>query len=131
MSAANLSKLDDFARAYMECALWSSTDNDGEPLDKRHGLADFSPACVASMLADCKRFQSENAADLSPRFVIRCGPSGYSAYQGHDFWLTRNRHGAGYWDGDYEESAGKRLTEASHKYTEVYLYVGDDGLIYS
>ena len=48
----------------------------------------------------------------------------------HDFWLTRNRHGAGFWDGDYEEEAGKKLTEIAHSFGEVHPYVGDDGKIY-
>jgi hypothetical protein len=53
-----------------------------------------------------------------------------SGQGGHDFWLTRNGHGAGFWDGDWPEEVGKRLTEASKKYGEVYLYV-QDGKIFS
>ena len=34
---------------------------------------------------------------------------------GHDFWLN---HGAGFYD---------KLTDASHIYAEINLYVGDDG----
>ena len=29
----------------------------------------------------------------------------------HDFILTRNGHGAGFWDGDWHEPWGERLTE--------------------
>ncbi len=53
-----------------------------------------------------------------------------SRMAGHDFWLTRNRHGAGFWDGDYPEPAASQLTKASHNYGEVSLYVGDDNLIH-
>ena len=42
--------------------------------------------------------------------------------------LTRNDHGAGFWDGDYEH--GDRLTELSRKFKEVTAYVGDDGKIH-
>ena len=49
----------------------------------------------------------------------------------HDFWLTRNHHGAGFWDGDYPEIVGKVLTEISHAFEPVDLYVGDDGKVYS
>lgn len=38
-----------------------------------------------------------------------------------DFWLTRNGHGAGFWDGDWPVPAATRLTEASEKAGEVYL----------
>jgi hypothetical protein len=48
----------------------------------------------------------------------------------HDFWLTRNHHGAGFWDGDYPEPLGKQLTELAHSYGECELYVGDDSKIY-
>ncbi len=50
---------------------------------------------------------------------------------GHDFWLTRQGAGAGFWDGDWPEAAGKRLTESSKTFGETTLYVGDDGKIHS
>jgi hypothetical protein len=51
---------------------------------------------------------------------------------GHDFWLTRNHHGAGFWDrGELDaRGIGKRLTDHAHSYGGVDLYVGDDGRIY-
>ena len=49
---------------------------------------------------------------------------------GHDLLLTRNHHGAGFWDGDWPKGVGKRLTDAADRLGEVYPYVGDDGLIY-
>lgn len=51
----------------------------------------------------------------------------------HDFWLTRNGHGAGFWEpGDYGWSdLGDKLTEFTKHYGEVNLYVGDDGTIYA
>jgi hypothetical protein len=47
----------------------------------------------------------------------------------HDFWLTRNRHGCGFWDGSYKD-LGDRLTNAAQAFGECDLYVGDDGKIY-
>jgi hypothetical protein len=49
---------------------------------------------------------------------------------GHDFWLTRNGHGAGFWDGDWPEPLATVLTDAAHAFGELSPYVGDDGLIY-
>ena len=69
---------------------------------------------VKELIEDCANFQKENAADLEPYDSARAG---------HDFWLTRLRHGAGYWDGDYAEEVGKRLTDAAHAYGEVDLEV--------
>jgi hypothetical protein len=49
---------------------------------------------------------------------------------GHDFWLTSNNHSSGFWDDDYENELGKRLTELSHGYS-MDLYIGDDNKIYN
>ena len=46
---------------------------------------------------------------------------------GHNFWLTRNHHGTGFWDGDYEPY-GDELTDIAHKFGESDPYVGSDGL---
>ena len=47
---------------------------------------------------------------------------------GHDIWLTRNRHGAGFFDHSYENE--KQLTDAAQALKEVDLYLGDDGRLY-
>ena len=121
-------KTDAFTRAYITCAVWSSTDESdeqgGEPLDKNYDASDLAPETLAKMIADCAAFQETNRKDLLP----------WSDEQaGHDFWLTRNRHGAGFWDRGKQYDANgnaERLTNASHVFGEVYLYVGDDGRIY-
>lgn len=111
-------------QAYLECALWASSDNTndqgGEPLDANYSIADIAPESLEQANTDCLTFLEANKKDIS------------LAYEqaGHDFWLTRNGHGAGFWDGDWPKAAGKRLTEASHAYGEVNPYVGDDGKIY-
>ena len=111
-----------FTKAYIEAALWSSTDDDDQPLDENYDISDLAPSTLQGMIEDCKAFQEANAKDID----------GKDEQAGHDFWLTRNGHGCGFWEiPDWEEEAGKRLTEATHTFGEVYLYVGDDGKIYS
>lgn len=121
--------LDDFTRAYLEAALWSETDDDGRPLDERHTLADFEPAAIAAAVADCAAFQAANAADIARGRRMRRNDSSMSTegLAGHDFWLTRNRHGAGFWDGDWTDGAGERLTNSAHGFGERTIYRGDDG----
>jgi len=115
--------MDKFLEAYIVAALWSTTDEStpegGDFLDENYGPDDLTPETVAQMEADCASFRAENAQDIEGR----------EEQAGHDFWLTRCGHGAGFFDGDWPE-AGDRLTEACQKYPEVNLYVGDDGLIY-
>lgn len=117
--------MDAFTAAYIEAALWSSMDNaddqGGEPLEANYGPDEIAPETLVSIQEDCDAFQRDHAADID----------GDLERAGHDFWLTRNHHGAGFWDGDWGDDVGQRLTEASHSYGSVDLYVGDDGLIYA
>ena len=50
-------------------------------------------------------------------------------FAGHDFWLTRNGHGAGFWDRGLGE-VGDRLSNACKAFGSYDLYIGDDGKIY-
>ena len=53
-----------------------------------------------------------------------------AAMAGHDFWLTRNGHGAGFWDGDWPLPYADLLDKAAQAAGTCDLYVGDDGMIY-
>jgi len=127
---------DAYVEAALEAALWSSSDvppdaeNEGAEdyvqLDEWDG--DIAPECMEKMRQDCNKFLDQNWVT-----IYRAEPkSGYGGViqAGHDFWLTRNGHGAGFWDGDWPEDVGAELTEASEAFGEVDLYIGDDGQIY-
>lgn len=126
-------ELDAFALAYVACALWSSNDEStpagGEPFDSNYDVADIAPETLRAMVDDCARFRAENAALLSRA----CDSVGYDwARAGHDFWLTRNGHGAGFWDRDeLPPEVGDGLTAACKRFGGVDLYLGDDGRIYA
>lgn len=112
--------VDAFLNAYIECALWSSTGDDAAPLDDNYGPDDISPECLANMRETCTDFIDANIEDLA----------GIDPEQaGHDFWLTRTGHGAGFWDRGLGDK-GERLSRAAKVYRSVDLYAGDDGLIY-
>ena len=117
--------LDAFTQSYIKTALWSSHDESdeygGEPMGSNYSIDDIHPDTLKGMIEDCDRFQ----ADHSELFE-----NGYET-AGHDFWLTRNGHGAGFWDGDYSDRVGTYLTEQSEKYREVDLYIGDDEMIHA
>lgn len=104
---------------YLECALWSSTDESGASLDE---IASFAPEAEAGALEDCQDF------------VRQCTGAGIRITQdpaqvGHDLWLTRNRHGAGFWDRGLG-TIGERLTQIAHCMGSRDAYVGDDGQVY-
>jgi hypothetical protein len=117
-----------FIDAYVECALWSTIEYDGEgnggdPLDENYMPDDLAPEALTEMRKDCLSFIWTNRAALRE--------SGQDAGQsGHDFWLTRNGHGAGFWDRGLGD-VGEELTRASKPYGSCDLYVGDDGRIYA
>lgn len=104
-----------FLEGYLECAAWLVNEAESED-------APLSSEFIAEATADCAKFEAENADDLAN--------AGDDAQNGHDFWLTRNGHGAGFWDRGYEE-VGERLSEAARKFGECDLYLGDDGRLYS
>lgn len=106
--------MDAFLESYIEAALWSSTDPDTEkPLDDDYCSEDLEPATLEKMRADCERF-----IELAG-WMIAEGDAGKA---GHDFWLTRNGHGCGFWDGDWEEH-GEALTDVCDKFHNVDLYI--------
>jgi hypothetical protein len=112
-------ELDAFTRAYLECALWSSTGDDDQPLDDDHSTDDIAPEALQSAIDDCRSFQADNADDLDGLDAEKSG---------HDFWLTRNGHGAGFWDRGLG-ALGDRLSKASKFYGSCDLYVVD-GKVY-
>lgn len=122
--------MDQFTQAYIKCALWSSSEGEkGEILlDEYDG--DIAPATLARMSADCAAFQQTHTALLEQWYEL----GQREDYAGHDFWLTRNGHGAGFWDRFSDDQSGgaigKALTDAAHAYGEAYLYIGDDGQIH-
>jgi len=126
-----------FSTAYLECALWSSTDDNDDPLDKHDG--EVSLDTLEQMEEDCANFQEANAELLEQAYREpewqaedqRYDKPHYNAEQaGHDFWLTRCGHGTGFWDRGLGD-IGDKLSDACKPYGNVDLYLGDDGKIYS
>lgn len=114
---------------YLECALWSSCDlYTGRPLDEL-GTGAMAAETFDDMACDVWRFLATCWGDVWEDFEIDL--SGIEPEQlGHDLWLTRNYHGAGFWDRGLGE-IGDKLTELAHSYGDVTLYIGDDGKIYA
>jgi len=122
---ASSHKLDTFCLAYVEAALWSSTDNaddsGGEPLDKNYGIMDIDSETLDAMRRDCADFQEQNEKLLAEAY----DHERYDAsYAGHDFWLSRNGHGAGYFDRDLGD-VGDKLQNAAKAFGTFDLYVSD------
>jgi len=69
--------------SYLETALWT------EEFDEQT-IFDFSPESRVRAEKDCRAFVTEaDAREYEPEKV------------GHDFWLSRNGHGSGFFDAEY------------------------------
>jgi hypothetical protein len=81
---------------------------------------DFSPQLELQARADCLRFELENSEALRHAYITE----GYGPQQaGHDFWLTRNGHGAGFWDRHgLDGPVGEALRASAKAFGEVSLY---------
>ena len=109
-----------FVESYLEALVWSSGDESDE----------WNDALVSEDLktradVECRAFLYRVAC-----FIDAEPTAPGMAQAGHDFALTRNGHGAGFWDGDWPVY-GDLLTKASESFGEIDPYAGDDGLIYS
>jgi hypothetical protein len=97
-----------FVAGYWECEDWvigsDTPESEIEP----------SAGYLAEGEADCRDFVEANRelltrSDLTPESA------------GHDFYLTRNYHGAGYWDRGLGE-VGEKLSDATKPYGETCRY---------
>jgi hypothetical protein len=115
-------------------AMWSSTDDSSEeglPLDTPsldYQLSATAKACLDYDLLIFISLLNDIGVSLA---TIEDLTGNDSSQVAHDFWLTRNGHGAGFWDGDYEQNGlGKKLTELADRFGECHLTAGAKGLVY-
>lgn len=122
--------IDDFTQAYIECALWSSHDeeNEGDYLDKRYSIKDIDLDSLKTIIEECRDFQQSWAMTLN-KYCQLVQNEEYSGMElaGHDYWLTRNGHGAGFWDRG-AGSIGELLT-AVCRWQSRYLYT-ENGIVF-
>lgn len=144
--------LDDFTKGYIEALFFTEEEQlcDDSPEDgernmpevvvntatmetrfhggNSYGFEDLAPDTLENIKAECAKFQAENAALLAQAYQLD-----YDANQaGADFWLSRNGHGAGFWDRGLGAIGDKldALCGWQTSYPEQNAYVGDDGKIH-
>lgn len=125
---ANMPKgLDEFTVAYLEAAEWAGGIEE-EPEYREAEEIEWTPEAVERAVHECAAFQYQNVAALAAYTEARP-----LAYAGHDFFLTRNGHGTGFWDRGRDgvpEWAMTALDKAAKATGEVNCYFGDDGKLY-
>lgn len=121
--------MDDFTRGYIDCALWLADEEPGPGEWSQHppySVANIDVDSLGQIVNECTDFQRSQTKNLLDAVVHHDYDS---AMAGHDFFLTRNGHGAGYWDRGLGD-IGEELTKAAHGYGEQELYRGDGGKLY-
>lgn len=116
-TAVSATYLDTMVEAYLTAAEWTAPDENGMERDLPGG--EFRPTAGrdTKTVADARK----DCAD----FVTEAGPllSEWTADQaGHDFWLTRNGHGTGFWDRGLG-AVGDVLTDIAQSFGSEDAYV--------
>ena len=140
-------------KGYLECALWTEEERlndeyggefnnvfndreDGEDNEmgkliqltsKMHNKGidsftreDMEDNSVIKAYEDIKNFIS-----LAGGAVFNAIDENGCEQLGHDIWLVRNRHGAGFFDRGYDDHIEKILMDAGQKLGEVDLFIND------
>lgn len=108
-----MSDLEDMTAAYLECALWTASDECEQPLDQTYPyISDFTSETAERAKRVCEAFLTLYGQYIEQAIADVDGPACDYAQAGHDLWLTRNGHGTGFWDRGIGY-AGDKLTEAA------------------
>lgn len=128
-----LNGLPEIVESYLEAVAFTDFGDENEPEDgSKFGptaqlqahteVLEFLKMCSDAGLFKCK------GSVFSPLGEVMM--KGYTMNSlAHDFWLTRNRHGTGFWDRGLGR-VGDKLTELAHTCGSRGVYVGDDNLVY-
>lgn len=121
-----MSDTNEFVLQYIHTMLWQASDQAGAPLDRDFTATDFSDDANRTMRADCEDFLTDHVRSMIDS-AVRSHGYDYGA-AGHDFALTRNGHGAGFWDRGLG-GVGEELTALARPYGSQDVYEGDSGYL--
>ena len=114
--------------SYLETAVWADAEEDVET----DGL-DFDKESITNARNDVREFYTKTKK-ITTNILFNRSPGDDDNFWrmfGHDFWLTRNEHGAGFWDKpELYGDDGDRLSDIATSMGGKDLYVGDDGKLH-
>lgn len=128
--------------------LWSETDNStpegGEPFDANYDVYDIEGASLNELHQKFEAFFSKAEAEIRKLkgsdwsfiedFYTGSGTGGFNLE--HDYIMTVNGHGCGYWEKSYwEPEVGKILTDLARQEKKIHCFTdhvdhGRDGKVY-
>lgn len=122
-----MDNLTQFTEAFIEALYFTDTGTDTE-INENTELSDETRLDIE---ADCRSFWRRYGCFIMSEECTFCNDTTNPSQAGHDFALTRNGHGTGFWDGDWSDNYADMLTQGSKNYGQFDIYQGDDGKIYS
>ena len=113
---------DSIVKGYLDCAEWCGLmDEDREALE-----LSVSPRWSEATLIEADAICLEFMREFYPKLSSLEMDDGCAEQAGMDLWLTRNRHGAGFWAGDWPEPFASEATDWSHAYGEANVMLDPD-----
>ena len=104
---------------YLETAAWSSSDDNGRTLEGMEWSREAKKVAASELDSFCHYLDSlEIDYSMVPDDTLA-----------GDFWLSRNGHGAGFWDRGMGV-LGFDLHAAAKSFGSIDVYIGDDNLLH-
>ncbi len=107
-------KLETIVLHYLVAALWTNE------MDEFSAVCDIDPETKSDATIHCQRFLKDASSLLTEEWT--------DEQIGHDLWLTRGGHGAGFWDRDLPNA--KELSDIASKNPFNGLVFEADGVIH-
>jgi hypothetical protein len=116
-------KIDEVLRHFVNVALWSSTNDEDEPLEDEYDFDDIPKEELDKLRGGIKKFIEDNE-ELLQKYNIT------DQSVGHDLFLDSQGHGAGFWDRGYDKADGDELSESASKIFASDPPYAQDGKVY-
>ena len=111
--------IDAIVDSYLETVLWVGNDESSDFITKDLTIHDFDEKSKAQVKEDIIDFlEKAHSQDETTAELASYNESSF----GHNFFLSRNRHGSGFFDED-----NNKLQEISYSFGPSDFYIGDDG----
>lgn len=122
--------------------LWSENDDStpqgGEPFDESYSVDDIDSESLGKLHQNFQAFVTKAEAEITRSkgsdwssiddFYTGSGTGGF--YLEHDYIMTVNGHGCGFWEKyDWEPEVGKILTDLARQEKEIHCF-DQDGKVY-
>lgn len=132
----NIHDIDEFTKSYIDAALALTHDEraGGDAmLFDTHSANDLTSDAITQIIEECKAFQAIPVVIETIILDAYTGVKGLgvstASMAGHFFWMTRNGHSAGFWDGRWGVF-GDDLDHHAKAAGGRSLYLGDDSRIH-